>query len=1096
MIKQETVNTFHDGMIMDLNPLVTPNNVVTNALNATLVTMNGNENVLQNDMGNGRIETAYLPEGYVPIGTTELGGVIYIVSYNPLIDKCQIGSFPSPERNITSDELGIANIFLNNGDFVNAENEITNLIVKKKLSDFTLNPGDKFLVSGTNLDTANLSCYDSTGKLEHNYLKLSIATIDSNGRTVYLKDLIKRPYKEGKYLNINSGTSSSSDDVDDYRKAIGSNYDIFNSKIAGNLYLIAELEIVDTLTITWELVTVDENQYSVAFHMNTTSSNGCTLSKIYTNPINGVENVWSISSDSTTFYINFPLSTYKNSKESITFTPCMPFGICKWLETTINIDFSLLGTGTITNDIWQYYKESSQMVMSYNLDCYLGTKQHIEFVRHYFIPCEDVDSILIEDLGKVDLDISLLSDYFYQELPKRKAYSGHYNSNITFQSGFEENNLYLVATVVKKIIPEQTSGTTSQYDVLKHWMYTNGVFNSNYIKQSDNNFDNIKLPLEYNITSSPDFGNLVETYTTSESAYLYSEVPTKNIQGKTILSISANQVDLNLKLGLKNNYNSFEVEQITMSPTNVNSYLSYSADQLNTGAGNIDSDFVKIVQNTNEDGEVMGGTSEEYDYVTVSVNNNNTLELTGKFYNPISANAIKRNVKVKNYYAPVLYTQEDLLKYGLYIEGGEFKMDTTFVGLGMSNGGTDNQGGGSTMHVNGIVDLGGSSDNLQQISTSVKTGTNSGGDEGYDRFPNQEFSSYINESLGGRVIAPVLLVNAGTNHFTYKRFTHKDSLYTYENLQFSTVDNRNKESGKRVGWFKETQDSTYRYLWMFIKTSNQTIVTYAPLNDFFKITDLSFKDPKNTSVTIPQILGSLLSQLFVKRSVQELERYTVNDISYFDNLVEYINIKGDVKLPGNVTETTTTIKINGVKLKDLDDCFSANCLQYNKLSVSNVKLNASHNIQVKNLLLDTYLEGQAGTLGIDNYVYNPIDPTKEIPIESYYSNLIFYTWDDNHSKIHPVWDSELSLGYVTNVQKAKDTLITDINTDTHLNVSNINSILTFDSRAQELVINNQKYNTKSQFQGRWGSHKDESEGNWTSWRNISIFNKQPSEWLT
>ena len=71
---------------------------------------------------------------------------------------------------------------------------------------------------------------------------------------------------------------------------------------------------------------------------------------------------------------------------------------------------------------------------------------------------------------------------------------------------------------------------------------------------------------------------------------------------------------------------------------------------------------------------------------------------------------------------------------------------------------------------------------------------------------------------------------------------------------------------------------------------------------------------------------------------------------------EYINIKGDVKLPGNVTETTTTIKISGVELNDLDKCFSANCLQYDKLNVSNAKLNATHNIQVKNLLLDTYLE--------------------------------------------------------------------------------------------------------------------------------------------
>jgi hypothetical protein len=70
-------------MVMDLNPLTTPNNVLTNCLNGTILTYNGNEYLLQNDMGNGRVESAYLPAGYVPVGVTEFGGIIYVVSYNP-----------------------------------------------------------------------------------------------------------------------------------------------------------------------------------------------------------------------------------------------------------------------------------------------------------------------------------------------------------------------------------------------------------------------------------------------------------------------------------------------------------------------------------------------------------------------------------------------------------------------------------------------------------------------------------------------------------------------------------------------------------------------------------------------------------------------------------------------------------------------------------------------------------------------------------------------------------------------------------------------------------------------------------------------------
>jgi hypothetical protein len=80
-------NTFGEGLIMDLAPNNTQANQLTSALNATLITYNGNEFSLQNDMGNGRVETARLPEGYIPVGSCELGGIIYVASYNPITNK-------------------------------------------------------------------------------------------------------------------------------------------------------------------------------------------------------------------------------------------------------------------------------------------------------------------------------------------------------------------------------------------------------------------------------------------------------------------------------------------------------------------------------------------------------------------------------------------------------------------------------------------------------------------------------------------------------------------------------------------------------------------------------------------------------------------------------------------------------------------------------------------------------------------------------------------------------------------------------------------------------------------------------------------------
>ena len=58
VIKKAT-NTFTKGLVMDFSPERTQNEVLTNALNATLLTFNGNEMSLQNDMGNARVETAF-----------------------------------------------------------------------------------------------------------------------------------------------------------------------------------------------------------------------------------------------------------------------------------------------------------------------------------------------------------------------------------------------------------------------------------------------------------------------------------------------------------------------------------------------------------------------------------------------------------------------------------------------------------------------------------------------------------------------------------------------------------------------------------------------------------------------------------------------------------------------------------------------------------------------------------------------------------------------------------------------------------------------------------------------------------------------------
>lgn len=90
------VNSFTGGLNTDLHPLVQPNDTLTDCINGTLITYNGNENMLQNDMGNYALEGSELPDGFIPLGMKEHNGVIYIVSQNPITEEVQIGSYPSP----------------------------------------------------------------------------------------------------------------------------------------------------------------------------------------------------------------------------------------------------------------------------------------------------------------------------------------------------------------------------------------------------------------------------------------------------------------------------------------------------------------------------------------------------------------------------------------------------------------------------------------------------------------------------------------------------------------------------------------------------------------------------------------------------------------------------------------------------------------------------------------------------------------------------------------------------------------------------------------------------------------------------------------
>lgn len=146
-MKKETSNQFTEGLVSDLNPIITPNNVLVDNLNGTIITYDGNEYTLQNDRGNYELKHCRLNPNYIPVGIKEYGDILYIVSYNPLDKNVEIGSYPSPlmisevrDKNIVNN---VESILKNGGGkYTKLTKDIDDIIFNG--DNFKLNPGDEY----------------------------------------------------------------------------------------------------------------------------------------------------------------------------------------------------------------------------------------------------------------------------------------------------------------------------------------------------------------------------------------------------------------------------------------------------------------------------------------------------------------------------------------------------------------------------------------------------------------------------------------------------------------------------------------------------------------------------------------------------------------------------------------------------------------------------------------------------------------------------------------------------------------------------------------------------------------------------------------
>lgn len=293
-------NTFNEGMVLDNHPLMTPNTVLTDALNATLVTMNGNEMVLQNDMGNAKVENAKLPPGYIPIGMKEYGGIIYIACYNPLTNKGQIGCFPSPQRQKTATQISEITPTFKFPDvtFIKKEEngeewyKINSLLTKCEIfpKGTIIRSGDKFSVGLPIADMFNTNDTDVTGEnfisnynnVEDGLVKtpmnrmytFGVATLDNNGQLRDITNQLKRYNKEGQQIQFLNTASDlykfncgywqndwqnemSTKDKDGLvsselmnQTSVQSKLNTYNSKLFGRLFLYAKYNAIDNVDVS------------------------------------------------------------------------------------------------------------------------------------------------------------------------------------------------------------------------------------------------------------------------------------------------------------------------------------------------------------------------------------------------------------------------------------------------------------------------------------------------------------------------------------------------------------------------------------------------------------------------------------------------------------------------------------------------------------------------------------------------------------------------------------------------------------------------------------------------------------------------------
>lgn len=472
---QVATNHFTDGLVMDLSPESTPNNCLTNALNATYVTINGNELQLQNDMGNAKFG-AYLPQGYVPLGTTQLGGVIYTIIYNPSNNKTQIGSFPSPQITFDAEK----NIDSTSFDLSYFEN---NLQYKKVYDDFILQPGDKFifyfptdlsdlttyLYNEQLFNTSTISLQDATAMTS--FIKFAIGTISQEGKLIYLNNL------RNLYLEKDSITDQ--------------DYNVYNSTISGNLAIILTKVFCENTSLQVLVTLVQPNIYKIQF-IYTLKSNDkfipnvvkgnlghTNLSFQYDDSNLDAETKWTCNDAHTTYQVThsrtFAKALYGDSVtlKLAAYKQINDLNIRLSYDTTQTIDLTKIGTGTVQLTKYKYSIDSNGVTISFSYNAFLNQNEALDKIAVSLYESNNNTPIYTTSFSGTTVNSPIVSIPYSGAFQANRLYIVKFSFNFK-NEGLESTNTHNEA-VTRWLITENNIFSDTQEDyhdsaTIKYWV--------------------------------------------------------------------------------------------------------------------------------------------------------------------------------------------------------------------------------------------------------------------------------------------------------------------------------------------------------------------------------------------------------------------------------------------------------------------------------------------------------------------------------------------------------------------------------------------------------------------------------------------------